>query len=69
MLYRDDYYNRGKSQKPGIAEVIVEKNRFGPEVTVELTFRKELTRFENLDKHHAASEPNGNRRLALESTE
>ncbi|MBO0684429.1 MAG: replicative DNA helicase, partial [Candidatus Dormibacteraeota bacterium] len=50
FLYRDDYYNREKSEKPGIAEVIVAKHRNGPTGTVELMFRKELTRFENLER-------------------
>ncbi|MDQ6772086.1 MAG: replicative DNA helicase [Candidatus Dormibacteraeota bacterium] len=57
FLYRDDYYNRDKSEKPGIAEVIVSKHRNGPTGMVELMFRKELTRFENLDRRRA--EPTG----------
>ena len=50
FLYRDDYYNREKSEKPGIAEVIVAKHRNGPTGSIELMFRKELTRFENLER-------------------
>jgi replicative DNA helicase len=50
FLYRDDYYNREKSEKPGIAEVIVSKHRNGPTGVVELMFRRELTRFENLER-------------------
>ncbi len=50
FLYRDEYYNREKSEKPGIAEVIVAKHRNGPTGMVELIFRKELTRFENLER-------------------
>jgi replicative DNA helicase len=50
FLYRDDYYNREKSEKPGIAEIIVAKHRNGPTGMVELMFRKELTRFENLER-------------------
>jgi replicative DNA helicase len=50
FLYRDEYYNREKSEKPGIAEIIVAKHRNGPTGMVELMFRKELTRFENLDR-------------------
>ncbi len=48
FLYRDEYYNREKSEKPGIAEVIVAKHRNGPTGMVELFFRRELTRFENI---------------------
>ena len=50
FLYRDEYYNREKTEKPGIAEVIVAKHRNGPTGMVELIFRKELTRFENLER-------------------
>lgn len=55
FLYRDDYYNREKSEKPGIAEVIVAKHRNGPTGMVELFFRRELTRFENIS--HRQGEP------------
>jgi replicative DNA helicase len=50
FLYRDEYYNRDKTEKPGIAEVILAKHRNGPTGMVELVFRKELTRFENLER-------------------
>jgi replicative DNA helicase len=50
FLYRDEYYNRDKSEKPGIAEIIVAKHRNGPTGMVELMFRRELTRFENLER-------------------
>jgi replicative DNA helicase len=53
FLYRDDYYNREKSEKPGIAEIIVAKHRNGPTGVVELMFRRELTRFENLERRRA----------------
>ncbi|MBO0690045.1 MAG: replicative DNA helicase, partial [Candidatus Dormibacteraeota bacterium] len=56
FLYRDEYYNREKSEKPGIAEVLVAKHRNGPTGSVELAFRKELTRFENLDRRRAEVE-------------
>jgi replicative DNA helicase len=50
FLYRDEYYHREKSEKPGIAEVIVAKHRNGPTGSIELLFRKELTRFENIER-------------------
>jgi replicative DNA helicase len=50
FLYRDEYYNREKTEKPGIAEVILAKHRNGPTGMVELIFRRELTRFENLER-------------------
>jgi replicative DNA helicase len=46
FLYREDYYVEDTDKK-GIAEVIVAKQRNGPIGTVELTFLKEFTRFEN----------------------
>jgi replicative DNA helicase len=55
FLYRDEYYHREKSERPGIAEIIVAKHRNGPTGTVELMFRKELTRFENLERRRPES--------------
>ena len=47
FLNREGYYNTADTT--GIAEIIVAKNRNGPTGTVNLRFRPELTRFENLD--------------------
>jgi replicative DNA helicase len=47
FIYRDDYYNK-ESKEPGVAEVIIAKQRNGPTGTVKLAFLKNLTRFENL---------------------
>jgi replicative DNA helicase len=47
FIYRDDYYNKD-SKEPGIAELIVAKQRNGPLGTVKLAFLKPLTKFENL---------------------
>jgi replicative DNA helicase len=44
LMYRDDYYNP-KSEMPGMAEVIIAKQRNGPTGTVELYFVKKQTRF------------------------
>jgi len=46
FLYREEYY-LDDSDKKGVADVIVAKQRNGPVGTVELTFLKEYTRFEN----------------------
>ncbi len=46
LLHRPDYYD--PNDQPGIAELIVAKNRNGRTDTVKLTFLKNLTRFENL---------------------
>ena len=47
FIYRDDYYNK-ESKEPGVAEIIISKQRNGPTGTVKLAFLKELTRFESL---------------------
>lgn len=46
FLYRDDYYNH-ESEKKGIAEVIIAKQRNGPIGTTELVWIPELTKFAN----------------------
>ncbi|MBA3598719.1 MAG: replicative DNA helicase [Methylibium sp.] len=48
FIYRDDYYNKEASKEPGIAEIIIAKQRNGPVGTAKLTFLKPLTRFDNL---------------------
>ncbi|MDZ5459222.1 replicative DNA helicase [Azohydromonas lata] len=47
FIYRDEYYNK-ESKEPGVAEVIIGKQRNGPVGTVKLTFLKPLTKFDNL---------------------
>jgi len=47
FIYRDDYYNKD-SKEPGVAEIIISKQRNGPTGTVKLAFLKHMTRFENL---------------------
>jgi replicative DNA helicase len=47
FIYRDDYYNK-ESKLPGVAEIIIGKQRNGPVGTVHLAFLKSNTRFENL---------------------
>ena len=47
FIYRDDYYNPG-SEKKGIAEIIIAKQRNGPIGTVELSWQPSLTKFSNL---------------------
>lgn len=50
FLYRDDYYTKEESEKPNIGEVIIAKHRNGPTGTVELMFKKEFTKFLNLQR-------------------
>ncbi len=49
FIYRDDYYNKD-SKEPGIAEIIIGKQRNGPTGTVKLAFLKPLTKFESLTR-------------------
>lgn len=46
LLHRPEYYDA--NDQPGVAELIVAKNRNGPTGSVKLTFEKTLTRFANL---------------------
>ena len=46
FLYRDDYYNKD-SEKAGVAEVIIAKQRNGPIGTTELIWLPDLTKFAN----------------------
>jgi len=48
FIYRDDYYTKDASKEPGIAEIIIGKQRNGPTGTIKLTFLKPLTKFDNL---------------------
>jgi replicative DNA helicase len=45
LLYREDFYK--KSESNGVADIIIAKQRNGPTGTINLTFLKEFTRFEN----------------------
>jgi replicative DNA helicase len=52
FIYRDEYYNRpdgpNPTKEPGVAEVIIAKQRNGPTGTVKLAFMRQFTKFENL---------------------
>lgn len=47
FVYRDEYYNKD-TKEPGVAEMIVAKQRNGPVGTVKLAFLNQLVRFESL---------------------
>jgi len=49
MIYRDDYYNPA-TEKPGVAEINIVKNRSGSTGRVNLYFSKEYTQFTNYSK-------------------
>ena len=49
LLFREDYY-KPETDRKGITEVIVAKQRDGPVGTVELRWNPEYVSFENLAK-------------------
>ncbi len=50
FIYRDDYYNKN-TEKPGVAEIIIAKQRNGPIGTVELAWLSDYTKFANYTPH------------------
>ncbi len=60
FIYRDEYYNKpdgpNPTKEPGIAEIIIAKQRNGPTDTFKLTFLKPLTKFDNLAPGSAGSD-------------
>lgn len=50
MLYRDEYYHKEESERKGITDVIITKQRNGPVGTVELAWIGQYTKFGNIQK-------------------
>jgi replicative DNA helicase len=48
FIYRDEYYTRDACKEPGVAEIIVAKQRNGPTGTIKLAFLRQITKFESL---------------------
>ena len=49
FIYRDDYYNKDSDRK-GVSEIIIAKQRNGPIGTVDLAWLPEYTKFANLER-------------------
>ena len=48
FIYRDEYYSKDACKEPGVAEVIIAKQRNGPTGMIKLAFLKPITKFESL---------------------
>ena len=58
FIYREEAYVEDTDKK-GVAEIIVAKQRNGPVGKCELTFLREFTRFENREAAHDEYAPGG----------
>ncbi len=52
FIYRDEYYTKEECKEPGVAEIIIAKQRNGPTGTVKLRFFRDDMRFANLSHAH-----------------
>lgn len=59
FIHREDKINK-ESERPNIAEILVEKHRNGPVGAAELYFDGKHVRFLNLDTHHDHASDSGN---------
>ncbi len=48
FIYRDEYYTKDACKEPGVAEILIAKQRNGPTGMVKLAFLKPITKFESL---------------------
>jgi replicative DNA helicase len=49
LLHRPEYFDA--TDRPGMAQLVIAKNRNGRTGSIDLVFRKELMRFEQLARH------------------
>lgn len=50
FIYRDEYYNPATTEEPGVAEIIIGKQRSGPTGTVKLKWIGQNQKFANLEQ-------------------
>ena len=50
FIHRDDKVNKDTSDRPGIAEIMIEKHRNGPVGKIDLFFDDKRTTFMSLEK-------------------
>lgn len=61
FIYRDEYYNKEQSERPGEADLLIAKHRNGPVGDVVLTFMPRYPKFANLYRDRGADGgPGGN---------
>jgi replicative DNA helicase len=48
FIYRDEYYNKENSERPGEADIIIAKHRNGPVTDIALAFQSRFPRFKTL---------------------
>ena len=53
FIYRDEYYNKEQSERPGEADLLISKHRNGPVGDVVLTFMPRFPKFANLYRDHS----------------
>ena len=59
FIYRDSVYHP-ETERPGVAEVIIGKQRNGPIGVVELSWQGEFTKFDNLAHGYQSNPFTGN---------
>jgi len=57
FIYRDEVYSKEACERPGIAEIIIGKNRHGAIATIELRFEGKYTRFDSLSTRDDMGSP------------